>query len=164
MGRKADNALIRRPAVAGILIKEIARRTGDGRKVVRNVVRGGRADVFRVRASSLEPYLMIAPPAKEPNDDPISWMNFRGNINEVLLFFCGSHLVAVLHHESSSRFCREHRDFRNLLLRCRCHIRSFPPFSAGSASPEPPRLPSTSCGPHGPTSDAEASAIPGGTH
>jgi transposase len=40
-----------------INIKEIVRRTGRARKVVRDVVRGGRAEPFRPRASSLEPWL-----------------------------------------------------------------------------------------------------------
>lgn len=40
-----------------IPIKEIVRRTGHGRATVRRVIRGGRGDVFRVRESSLEPYL-----------------------------------------------------------------------------------------------------------
>ena len=56
--READNAVIQRAASAGMSIKQIVRRTGHSRKVVRDVVRGGRTDVFRVRASSLEPYLM----------------------------------------------------------------------------------------------------------
>ncbi len=56
--READNAVIQRAAKAGMSIKQIVRRTGHSRKVVRDVVRGGRTDVFRVRASSLEPYLM----------------------------------------------------------------------------------------------------------
>ena len=41
----------------GVAIKEIVRRTGRARKVVRSVVRGGRAEPFRPRASSLEPHL-----------------------------------------------------------------------------------------------------------
>lgn len=41
----------------GVAIKEIVRRTGRARKVVRDVVRGGRAEPFRPRASSLEPWL-----------------------------------------------------------------------------------------------------------
>lgn len=41
----------------GVAIKEIVRRTGRARKVVRDVVRGGRAEPFRPRASSLEPHL-----------------------------------------------------------------------------------------------------------
>ena len=41
----------------GVPIKEIVRRTGRSRKVVRDVVRGGRAEPFRPRASSLEPFL-----------------------------------------------------------------------------------------------------------
>jgi transposase len=56
--READNAVIERAARAGMSIKEIVRRTGHSRKVVRDVVRGGRTDVFRVRTSSLEPFLV----------------------------------------------------------------------------------------------------------
>jgi transposase len=55
--READNAVIQCAAGAGMSIKEIVRRTGHSRKVVRDVVRGGRTDVFRVRMSSLEPFL-----------------------------------------------------------------------------------------------------------
>jgi transposase len=56
--READNAVIKRAARAGMSIKEIVRRTGHSRKVVRDVVRGSRTDVFRVRTSSLEPFLV----------------------------------------------------------------------------------------------------------
>ena len=45
-------------AEAGTPIKEIVRRTGHSRKVVRRIVRGGRVDVFRVRESTLEPHLV----------------------------------------------------------------------------------------------------------
>ncbi len=41
----------------GVAIREIVRRTGRARKVVREVVRGGRAEPFRPRASSLQPWL-----------------------------------------------------------------------------------------------------------
>ena len=41
----------------GVAIKEIARRTGRSRKLVRDVLRGGRAEPFRPRASLLEPWL-----------------------------------------------------------------------------------------------------------
>ena len=56
--READNDVIQRAIRAGMSIKEIVRRTGHSRKVVRDVVRGGRTDVFRVRTSSLEPFIM----------------------------------------------------------------------------------------------------------
>ncbi len=55
--READNAMIQRAAGAGMSIKEIVRRTGHSRQVVRAVLRGGRNDIFRIRESSLEPYL-----------------------------------------------------------------------------------------------------------
>jgi transposase len=42
----------------GPSIKEIVRRTGHSRKLVRQVIRGERTDVFRVRQSSLETYLL----------------------------------------------------------------------------------------------------------
>jgi transposase len=41
----------------GVSIKEIVRRTGRARKVVRDIVRGGRTEPFRPRASLLEPHL-----------------------------------------------------------------------------------------------------------
>ncbi len=41
----------------GVAIKEIVRRTGRSRKLGRDVVRGGRAEPFRPRASSIGPWL-----------------------------------------------------------------------------------------------------------
>lgn len=44
-------------AAEGVPIKEIVHRTGNSRKLVRQVFRGKRTDVFRSRQSSLELYL-----------------------------------------------------------------------------------------------------------
>lgn len=55
--REAANATIRTLAGQGMSIKEIVRHTGQSRKIVRDVLRGGRTDVFRPRASSLDPFL-----------------------------------------------------------------------------------------------------------
>ena len=41
----------------GLSIKEIVRRTGRSRQLVRDLVRGGQTDPFRPRSSSLEPWL-----------------------------------------------------------------------------------------------------------
>lgn len=41
----------------GLALKEIVRRTGRSRKLVREILRGGRTEPFRPRASSLEPWL-----------------------------------------------------------------------------------------------------------
>ncbi|MGF1552157.1 MAG: transposase, partial [Paracoccaceae bacterium] len=41
----------------GLAIEEIVRRTGRSRKLVRDILRGGRTEPFRPRASSLEPWL-----------------------------------------------------------------------------------------------------------
>lgn len=40
----------------GVSIKEIVRRTGKSRGIVRQIVRGGRTDVFRSRMNSLDPF------------------------------------------------------------------------------------------------------------
>jgi transposase len=55
--REEVNGVILEMAKNGIKIKEIARRTGYSRGLVRKVIRGQRSDVFRVRESSLELYL-----------------------------------------------------------------------------------------------------------
>ncbi|MBP1848431.1 transposase, partial [Rhizobium petrolearium] len=55
--REEANAVIRGFVADGVSIKEIVRRTGHSRKLVRSVVRGQRTDIFRVRQSSLEPHL-----------------------------------------------------------------------------------------------------------
>ena len=53
--REETNAAILGPGQTALPIKEIVRRTGHSRKLVRQVIRGERTDVFRVRQSSLEP-------------------------------------------------------------------------------------------------------------
>ncbi len=55
--RQEENAAILALASQGIAIKEIVRRTGKSRGVVRQVVRGGRTDVFRSRMNSLDPFI-----------------------------------------------------------------------------------------------------------
>jgi len=52
--REEANAVILGLANEGVAIKEIVRRTGHSRGVVRKVLRGLRSDVFRVRQSSLD--------------------------------------------------------------------------------------------------------------
>jgi transposase len=51
-----ENAAILALAGQRIAIKEIVRRTGKSRGIVRRVVRDGRADVFSGRMNSLDPF------------------------------------------------------------------------------------------------------------
>jgi transposase len=55
--REEINSVILELAKKGTTIKEIVRRTGHSRGLVRKVLRGQRSDVFRVRESSLEVHL-----------------------------------------------------------------------------------------------------------
>ena len=53
--RREANDTIRAMATAGTPIKEIVRRTGHSRKLVRAVLRHAEDEVFHCRSSSLEP-------------------------------------------------------------------------------------------------------------
>jgi transposase len=55
--REETNSAILALSKEGVSIKEIVRRTGHSRKLVRQVIRGERNDVFRVRQSSLDAHL-----------------------------------------------------------------------------------------------------------
>jgi transposase len=55
--REETNAAILAVSKSGAPIKQIVRQTGYSRKLVRQVIRGDRHDVFRTRQSSLDQYL-----------------------------------------------------------------------------------------------------------
>lgn len=55
--REETNVSISTMADDGASIKEIRRKTGYSRKLIRAVLRGQRSDIFRTRQSSLEPWL-----------------------------------------------------------------------------------------------------------
>jgi transposase len=57
--REETNAAILKLAGDSTPIKEIVRRTGHSRKLVRQVIRGERTDVFRLRQSSLDAHLPL---------------------------------------------------------------------------------------------------------
>jgi transposase len=55
--REEAYGIIRALTKEGTSIKEIVRRTGRSRRLVRDIVRGGGGDVFRSRSNVLEPHL-----------------------------------------------------------------------------------------------------------
>jgi transposase len=55
--REETNASILALSEQRVAIKEIVRRTGYSRGLIRKILRGQRSDIFRTRGSSLEPYL-----------------------------------------------------------------------------------------------------------
>ncbi len=55
--REETNRTVLGLAAEGVSIKETVRRTGYSRALIRNILRGQRNDIFRVRQSSLEPHL-----------------------------------------------------------------------------------------------------------
>lgn len=55
--RQQTNRMVRRMADDGVSIKRIVRLTGLSRGLVRQIIRGEREDVFRIRESSLTPWL-----------------------------------------------------------------------------------------------------------
>ena len=57
--REETNAIILALAKSGTPIKQIVKRTGHSRKLVRQVIRGERTDVFRTRQSSLDAHLPL---------------------------------------------------------------------------------------------------------
>jgi len=54
--REDTNTAIAKLARDGLSIKQIVRRLGHSRNLVRQTLRGGRADVFQSRQRSLDPY------------------------------------------------------------------------------------------------------------
>ena len=55
--REETNASIFSLSHEGVAIREIVRRTGYSRGLIRKILRGQRSDIFRTRPSSLDPYL-----------------------------------------------------------------------------------------------------------
>ena len=55
--RRQTNATVRRMAEERVALKRLARKTGQSRRLLRQILCGEREDVFRIRQSSLDPSL-----------------------------------------------------------------------------------------------------------
>ena len=89
--REETNAVIMAMAKEGLSIKEIVRPTGHSRQLVRDVLRGKRSDIFRVRESSLELHLPWLDAQWEggSRNAPALWrrmreQGFRGSLRVVI--------------------------------------------------------------------------------
>ena len=88
--REDTNAAIAALARNGVAIKQIVKRTGHSRKLVRQVICGERTDVFRIRQSSLAAHLPLldAPWAAGCRNGAELWQQlqehgFRGSLRVV---------------------------------------------------------------------------------
>jgi hypothetical protein len=88
--REEDNAAILSLAKDGATIKEIVRRIGHSRGLVRRILRGQRSDIFRAREHSLElylPWLVARWAAGDRNGSALWWQlqkqGFRGCLRVV---------------------------------------------------------------------------------
>jgi hypothetical protein len=78
------NSAILKLASAGVPIKEIVRRTGRSRELVRQVVRGQRTDIFGARRSSLEVRLELVADAGHLVHMPTHIGIHCGNYRDIL--------------------------------------------------------------------------------
>lgn len=88
--REEANALIMALAKDGVPVKQIVRRTGHSRGLVRSVIKGQRTDIFRVRESTLDTHLpwLEAQWAKGRHNGAELWRGltakgFRGSLRVV---------------------------------------------------------------------------------